>query len=237
MKTYVYIDGFNLFRGCLSTKSPTDHRGHWGVPGSMKWLNLEKFCTLKFPKDHIEKISYFTAKIEAREDNPRGPQNQEVYLRALATIPKLEIIRGFHQTHPVWARIHGDHQFETQTPPSVQDALLASKTKRMRVLRTEEKLTDVNLAVRMVRDAAKDCFELAVLVANDADYREALRIVTQDFNKKVGLLCPYPRPSQNLKKFAFFTHVIEWPDLVNAQFPHALTDRHGRRIHKPDDWG
>lgn len=201
-----------------------------------KWLDLGKFCSAKLPQDDIHGIKYFTAKIEARPDNPKGTDNQEIYWRALRTIPCLEIVQGFHQTHPVWARIHQDDEFREHVPKSVQRAIVREKTQRMRVLRTEEKLTDVNLAAHMIRDAALGVFDLAVLVANDADYKEALKIVTQDFSRKVGLISPYPRPSQSLKQFAMFTREIGWKDLENCQFPNTLTDSKGSRIFKPSSW-
>jgi hypothetical protein len=52
MKTNVYIDGFNLYYGCLK-----------GPPH--KWLDLASFCPASFPspRNQINRIRYFTAHI------------------------------------------------------------------------------------------------------------------------------------------------------------------------------
>jgi len=63
MKTRVYIDGFNLYYGLLK-----------GTP--FKWLDLERFCDQLLPKNTVEKIYYFTAKVDARPNDPDQPTRQ-----------------------------------------------------------------------------------------------------------------------------------------------------------------
>ena len=68
MVTHVYIDGFNLYFGCI--------RGT-----RYKWLDLAEFCRRMLPGDDTPaKIRYFTARISPRPGDPRGPQRQQVYL-------------------------------------------------------------------------------------------------------------------------------------------------------------
>jgi hypothetical protein len=74
MATNVYVDAFNLYYGCLK-----------GTP--YRWLDLGALCRRLLPKDRINRIRYFTATVSARPDNPDAPQRQQVYLRALETIP------------------------------------------------------------------------------------------------------------------------------------------------------
>ena len=59
MKTNVYIDGFNLYYGCLK-----------GTPH--KWLDLASFCQASFPppRNQINRIRYFTAHVNARPTIP-----------------------------------------------------------------------------------------------------------------------------------------------------------------------
>lgn len=80
MRTRVYIDGFNLY-----------YRAVKNTP--YKWLNLRKMCELILPDRSIEKIKYFTANVSARKNDPDQPTRQQIYFRALKTIPDLEIIR------------------------------------------------------------------------------------------------------------------------------------------------
>ena len=53
MKTNIYIDGFNLYYGCIKGTS-------------YKWLDVAKMCRLLLPKDNIQRIKYFTALALAR---------------------------------------------------------------------------------------------------------------------------------------------------------------------------
>jgi hypothetical protein len=68
--TNVYIDGFNLYYGCLK-----------GTPH--KWLDLDALCRRLLPKHRIGRIRYFTAIVSARPNDPSGPDRQRIYLRAL----------------------------------------------------------------------------------------------------------------------------------------------------------
>jgi hypothetical protein len=88
MATTVYIDGFNLYYGALR-----------GSP--YKWLDLEALSRRLLPKDDIRLIRYFTARISARPDDPQQAQRQETYLRALRTLPGVQIHYGHFLTHPV----------------------------------------------------------------------------------------------------------------------------------------
>lgn len=90
MRIYVYVDGFNLYYGCLK-----------GSP--YKWLNLQKLSELLFQNHTITKIKYYTAPIKIRENDTdhEKPNRQQIYLRALRTIPNLEIIQGTFLTHAI----------------------------------------------------------------------------------------------------------------------------------------
>jgi len=81
MKTNIYIDGFNLYYGCLKN---TPH----------KWLDVGKLCALMLPKHDIQEIKYFTAIVTPRDDNPEQQIRQNIYLRALRTTPNFTIIKG-----------------------------------------------------------------------------------------------------------------------------------------------
>src|SRR5713226_9333327 len=92
--TYVYVDGFNLYYGALK-RTP------------YKWLDLAKLCQVMLPNDKVASIQYFTARVSARPHNPSAPLDQQVYLRALRTIPNLSITFGHFLTHPVPMMLSG----------------------------------------------------------------------------------------------------------------------------------
>ena len=66
------------------------------------------------------------------------------------------------------------------------------------VIKTEEKGSDVNIAVHLVNDAWLDKYDCAVVVSNDSDLAESLRIVREERKKAVGLLTPVEYPSREL---------------------------------------
>ncbi|MCK6440285.1 MAG: NYN domain-containing protein, partial [Planctomycetes bacterium] len=81
MKTYVYVDMFNLYYGALK-----------GTP--YRWLNIHALCRNVLKKYVIARVKCYGARISARPDDPDAPQRQDTYFRALLTIPGLEIVEG-----------------------------------------------------------------------------------------------------------------------------------------------
>lgn len=201
----VYVDGFNLYYGSLK-RTP------------YKWLDLAKLCALLLPADTIDAVLYYTARVAARPGNPSAPLDQNLYIRALRTTPNLSVTFGHFLTHPVRMTLTGTN------PP-----------KMVFVDKTEEKGSDVNLASHLVRDAFLRKFETAVLITNDSDLAEPVRIVREELNLPVGILNPHSTHSAVLKRLATFTKRIRQSDLIAAQFPDKLTDAKGE-FHKPFGW-
>ena len=81
MKTFVYVDGFNLYYGVLKGTS-------------YRWLDLAALCSKLLPPNEIACIKYSTARIRARPGDLDAPSRQDVYLRAIRTNPDIEIIFG-----------------------------------------------------------------------------------------------------------------------------------------------
>jgi len=207
MKTIVYVDGFNLYYGAVK-----------GTP--YKWLDINKLCELLLPKHTIHRIEYFTARVTARSGDPGQPTRQQIFLRALATLPNVEIIFG--------------HFLSSEAlMPLAQ--LKFGKREYAKVIKTEEKGSDVNLATHLVRDAFRNEFDAAVLITNDSDLKEPVRIVRRELGFPVGILNPHNRASRTLAEEASFVKQIRKGVLKNSQFPRTLHDRHGV-ITKPKSW-
>lgn len=66
-----------------------------------------------FPDDSIAAVNYYTARIKALDD-PGAPQRQLIYLRALATLPDLEVHFGNFQLTPKGRRLK-QHPIEGST--------------------------------------------------------------------------------------------------------------------------
>ena len=94
MKAIVYVDGFNLYYGCL-------------MRTAFRWLDLQAFAHKMLPRDQIVGIKYFTARVDARPGKPDAPVDQETYFRALRTLPNLSIYFGRFLSSEIWAyRVH-----------------------------------------------------------------------------------------------------------------------------------
>lgn len=207
MVTYVYVDGFNLYYGAV--------RGT-----SYKWLDINHLCGLLLPRHSIAKIKYFTARVGARPSDPGQPVRQETFLRALRTLPNVEIIFGHFLSNDVMMPV-----------ASGQPAL----PRYVKVTKTEEKGSDVNLATHLLWDGFRGLYQAAVLITNDSDLLEPVRIVRQELGKTVGILNPHKHPSRALLKHASFLKPIRAGVLASAQFPPHLTDAVGR-FQKPPTW-
>lgn len=207
MRTNVYVDGFNLYHGALKGSS---HR----------WLDLGRLFQLLLPHNQVQRIKYFTAHVNARPNNPDQPIRQQTYLRALRTIPNLEVILG----HFLVSRCR---MLEAGSPPHAP--------RYVEVVKTEEKGSDVNIATHMLWDGFRNDYELAVLVTNDSDLVEPVRLVRQELGLAVGILNPHRHPSRTLLRYCSFMKQIRAGVLASSQFPPILTDAIGT-FSKPASW-
>lgn len=208
MTTNVYIDGFNLYYGALRN---TPYR----------WLNPETLCQLLLPKNTIGQIRYFTALVSARPNDPGQPLRQQLYLRALAALyPMVSVHLGHFLTHEVMMAL--------VVPPGTPQTYA-------KVIKTEEKGSDVNLATHLLHDAHLGRFDVAVVISNDSDLLEPIKIVRQELHKQVGILNPHPNPSRALLPHIDFIKQIRAGVLGASQFPATMTDAHGS-FTKPAAW-
>lgn len=204
MKTNIYVDGFNLYYGALK-----------GTP--CRWLNINKLCRMMLPRDTIHQIKYFTALVTSRPKDPDQLTRQRTYLRALQTIPNLEIIYGHFLSHEIMMPL---------APP---------QTGYAKVIKTEEKGSDVNLALHLLSDGYKNAYDMAVIISNDSDLLSPIQFVKKELGKTIGILNPQKHPSKSLIAVADFIKNIRVGTLKNSQFPATLTDRQGS-FSKPSSW-
>jgi uncharacterized LabA/DUF88 family protein len=204
LKANIYVDGFNLYYGALKN---TPYR----------WLDLAKLCRIMLPRDTISQIKYFTALVNPRPTDPDQLTRQQIYLRALQTIPDLEIIYGHFLTHEIMMPL---------APP---------KSGYVKVIKTEEKGSDVNLALHLLSDGYKNAYDVAVIVSNDSDLLLPVQFVKKELGKKIGILNPQKHPSKVLIANADFVKNIRQGVLSKSLFPTTLTDSQGT-FTKPATW-
>ena len=209
MITNFYIDGFNLY-----------YRALRGTP--FRWLDLRQLAETLFPDDEIRRICYFTALLTARSDNPGPPLRQLIYLRALEILPGLEIY-------------YGDFRSRVKVRPLAEP--VPGLPEYVRILDSEEKGTDVNLATRLLVDGFNGDYEQAVIVSNDSDLASPMRYVRDELKRKVTVVNPDNSnyTHQDLVKSATYIKRLRKSHLRSSQFPPVVRDAQGEII-KPTGW-
>ncbi len=207
MRTYIYIDGFNFY-----------YRAVKGTP--YKWINFKSlFEKLLSEQNEINKIKYFTALVSGKY-NPQKPIKQKTFIRALElTIPEIEVFYGHFLTHEV---------FTPLAKPEIN-------RKSVKIIKTEEKGSDVNIAVQLLNDAWLNSFDCAVVVSNDSDLAEAMKLVKKHHpEKKLGLFMPGKgHPSKELMQYADFVKRIREGVLQSSQLVNPIPNTN---IYKPENW-
>ena len=194
-----------------------------------RWLDIRQFAAaLLREDDEVQRVRYFTARVRPLPNDPEAPLRQGTYIRALRTLPDVSIHFGrFLVTQPTMMRADGAGP--------------------VRVLKSEEKGSDVNLATQLLLDACDDDFEAALVISNDSDLTEAVREVQARSGCPVGVALPVlsrdrsgnpRRPSKILRESASFVRHISNSRrrlLANSQFPETLTDARGA-FTRPPEW-
>lgn len=261
MKTYVYVDGFNLYYGIKNSGA--------------KWLNLKALAEQVVPTAVVEKVRYFTARVSGAID-PQAPGRQQVYYNALSTVPEVEMHFGNFLARGKWhplmylpagQRLITDCNGVAATLASgvatvgIDATVLTSRQESLifgqygakgsngkpsalpdaikaRVFTMEEKGSDVNLAVHLVNDAWAGRFDAAIVISNDTDLVEPIRIVTQERGLPVYVLTPPTNfgAAAAMKNVASHQRHIHQAHLNAAQFPDPVIDANGTAIAKPASW-
>ena len=195
-RTIVYVDGFNFYYGAVR-----------GTP--WKWLDpVALFQKVLGQQNKLVKIKYFTARVQPSPNDPNVNVRQDTYLRALrAHCPPVELHYGHFLRH----RIPMEHA--NPPPHSVE------------VWKNEEKGSDVNFALHVLNDAWQDAYDCAVIVSNDSDLAESLRLVKAQHRKLIGLVTPgvpTRKTSRQLSQYADFVKPIRTWMLQSSQLPDPI---------------
>jgi uncharacterized LabA/DUF88 family protein len=204
-RIYVYVDGFNLYYGSLKE---TPYR----------WLNLKSLFQSMLNSDgRIEKIKYYSAHVSDKISEGASAR-QHAYVSAIKTIPEVEV-------H--WGSFITSEKYRPKVPVVVPK-------KYIKVVLTEEKGSDVNLASHLINDGWKNLYDVAVVVSSDSDLVEPIRIVKEELGKTIGIISPHDNLSEKLKSIppSFVKH-ISTTALRKSQFPAELPKTN---IKKPDSW-
>jgi uncharacterized LabA/DUF88 family protein len=229
IKTIVYIDGYNLYYGCLKDTP-------------FKWLDIAKLFQRilheQNPDIVIAKIKFFTAPALGKfaSHGQDSSNAQQAYHRALT-----------HQYPELIEIILGEHIQRPKPLPSYEEKRPFDKKSRSWVWLLEEKLTDVQIALTIYRDSIQQKCDQIILCSNDSDALPTLQALREDSpHTKIGLITPIREPhdgseksrraSISLEKLADWTrHYILDEELKNSLFPEKIPTRK-KPIIKPSHW-
>lgn len=175
----------------------------------------------------VNKIKYFTAKIQRTLHDPSAPTRQDVYLRALQTLPNLIVVKGHFVKWPKLmpqyplAYCHG-----TSKPPQ-----------RVQIEKAEEKGSDVNLASHLLLDTFNNDFNEAIVISNDSDLVLPISMVRNHFGKVIRLVNPSRNnvPFELRNAVTYYIRGINRSVLATCQFASTLSDSQGI-FTKPPGW-
>lgn len=169
---YVYVDGFNLYYGCLQ-----------GSP--YRWLDVYKLAQNIMANTEdavIKKVHYFTARV-VDYNNDGITTRQGFYLKALERIPQVEIHYGKFKLRRKKVYVKPPLQVQIEHPINSSITLVVKEVIEGDCY--EEKGTDVNLATKLLIDAYNEDMDIALVISNDTDYKSALYHVKKVRNKRV----------------------------------------------------
>ena len=222
LNTIVYIDGFNLYYSLKNTP--------------YKWLNIEALVNsvLDSSWHNIIQIKYFTAQVKRKPRDPSNVIRQNMYLRAIQTLQKVEIIYG------KFKKRHINASLIIKNPEQLKQVKKIIGKNITPFFKYEEKETDVNIATHIIYDCCKEDVNSIVLLSNDTDLKLPLWFTRKKLKKRVIVITPTSKEAgsiipleahQDLQKISNKTISLTEEDLRNSQFPDIVSG-----ITKPKSW-
>jgi hypothetical protein len=223
VRTYVYVDGFNLYYGSVK-----------GTP--YKWLNIVELCRRLMPENDIVRVHYFTARVKPTPDDPAKNLRQQIFVRVLETLPEIQVTYGSFLARPKKMPLAPPRPGRADDrDPGVVTLQPGGPTAAI-VTHMEEKGSDVNIAARLVSDGFRRRFEAAAVLSADSDLALAIDLVIREAKRPVGVIFAKHRKSVRLDGIASFRKTITTKLLRECQFPDEVIDAQGRRITRPAEW-
>ena len=179
------------------------------------WLSPELLIqNLMKPWQTLAGVRYFSARISPSPGDPDKHLRQQTYLEAVETLVGVEAIYGHYLSKPKQCRTCGAQWQQA-----------------------EEKMTDVNIAVRLLADAMDDAFDTAMIVSADSDLVPPVEAVRARFPaKRIIIASPPARHSAKLAAAANVCFTIGRKRLQDSQLPDNITKPDGFVLTRPASW-
>lgn len=177
-----------------------------------KWVNLSKLCALFLqPQDKLKDIYYFTALCSW---NQNKSDRHKIFIQALENTGVKVVMGKFKE---VTKRCRGTCKQEFKTH--------------------EEKRTDVNIGVTLVRMAFQDNFDIAYILSADSDLVPAIEEVKSLFpQKEVVVIVPFGNCADELKAVCNSNRKIKEKHLSTSLFDKEIILPTGDKLSCPIGW-
>ena len=200
-KILVLIDGFNYYHKL------TQYQKNHNI--CVKWLDYRSLLQESI-KSHLGlndfdlEIIFFTA--IAKHRAIESQQRHRTYLKALKA-SGIEIILG---------------EFKEKYIYPCKDC--RQKASDEKILKHEEKHTDVNIAITMLEKAMTNAFDRVYLLSADNDYVPVVRRVKELFPEKEVIICPPPQKNYCVHSLLTASgerdfYRFRWNQIKHFQFP------------------
>ncbi len=182
-----------------------------GYGNKLKWLDLDHLLqTYLSPDERLIRIKYFSA---IYTHNPSKAQRHKRYIKVLKH-KNVDVILG---------------KFKRKS--------LRCKKCKQKYQTFEEKRTDVNIAIHVIRDAYKDIYDTAIIVSGDTDLIPAIKMLKEDFpSKQIGVVFPYGRKNLELEKNVNFSRKIFLEDMEKSILPEKYHISDTIELTIPKEW-
>lgn len=179
------------------------------------WLDPARLIqNLLKPGQELAGVRYFSARISQNPADAGKHLRQQTYLEAIETVPSVETVYGHYLS-------------------KTKSCLRCGASWQQ----SEEKMTDVNIAVRLLCDAMDDSFDTAMIVSADSDLVPPVQLIHSRFPvKRVIVASPPDRHSLRLASVANASFVIGRKKLQDSQLPNELTKPDGYVLKRPSQW-
>lgn len=176
------------------------------------WLDVQALSrNLLKPHQTLVHTNYFTARISRPADEVK---RQSTYIEAIQSLPAVSVSLGHYLTSPRTCHKCG-FTFDL----------------------SQEKMTDVNIAVRLLEDAFRDAFDTAPLISADSDLIAPLTAVKRLFpSKRIIVACPPGRYSAALCRAGHGFLKIGHGSIEKSQFPEEVRTASGFVLRRPALW-
>ena len=229
-RVLAYIDGFNVYYGLKHASRDADslHLRHGGDPRaclgrSLSWLDMQSLVLSQLKRsERCDGIYYFSAPrgvpervaVSNRQHYIDSNERQRVYLEALSSLPLVEIVLGWYSENDP----HTCRRCGAQWP------------------RFEEKVTDVNIATRLVVYAYENAFDAAYVISGDADLVPALQVLRRLGKTVILGLFPGRKRAQQLRECAHDVRGMKIKRLRERQLPEVVQRPGLAPLRRPAHW-